>query len=327
MKTQKNIAHLFLFCFLLFFITPTSYALNAVASIKRVKGEVQVERGERQKKLMTGRVGLVLNDHDVVITGNRAKATILFRDGSEIRLFPKTRFQITKSKETTSGGKRKFINRFMLKLGSFWGKFSKGKQSTLIRTPTATAGIKGTTVAFSQKNGKFSAALSSGVVSIQNQDGKIDLQPGQMVENLEETGSIQEKIVDLPYQIRINPEHQKIKPPKQGDEATVFFTLQLIDTKANKNIAKSGEVYVSINSDKLVFKQNIRLNSRGYARIQAKVLPFGKKEYQKGRLEIYAVMDGEEFMNVGAGHTLVTFDVPKGAGKTFRIDVNSGSIN
>ena len=63
-------------------------AINAVASIKAISGEVKIERLKRN---IPGRKGLVLNDKDIVITGHRAKTTILFRDGSEIRLFQNSR--------------------------------------------------------------------------------------------------------------------------------------------------------------------------------------------------------------------------------------------
>ena len=55
----------------LFFITvPSVHALSAVASIKSMLGDVKIQRFQR---FIPGRRGLVLNDEDVVITGQNAK--------------------------------------------------------------------------------------------------------------------------------------------------------------------------------------------------------------------------------------------------------------
>lgn len=327
MKTNNAILRAGIALMVLFMFSPVAYGLNAVASIKKVDGRVQIERGQAPKRLLIGRAGLILNDHDVVITGNQSKATILFRDGSEIRLFQKTRFEISQSKEDTSTGSRKFINKLMLRFGSFWGKFTKGNQTTRVHTPTATAGIKGTIVSFKEDNGKFSASLSSGLVEIKNDDAVIDLKSGQMINNVATTGSIQDKITDLPYQIRINPDRQKIDLPRTGEQTSVFFTLQLVNVKSNTNVNRSGRIYLSVDSNKIVFPHTIQLNDRGYTRVQAKIDPFLRKDYKKGQLEIIAIMDGEQFLDVGAGQTFITYDIPKGADKTIRIDGGTGQIN
>lgn len=320
----------FLKTFLLLFIlssieTAQVFALNAVASLKKVDGHVQVER-ETSNNIIIGRIGLILKDQDTIITGNQSKATILFRDGSEIRVFQKTRFTISNSKETETNGSRLLINKLILKLGSFWGKFTKGKQNTFIETPTATAGIKGTIVSFKEQNGKFSASLATGSVTIENDDNIVTLNPGTMVNRITKTGSIQDKVMDLPYLIQINPDQQKIDIPIVGEESEIYLSLQMINVKSNKNVNLKGPIYLSVNTDRLEFPDRISLNNRGYTRIKAKVKPFSKKDYKNGKLEIIAIMDGEKFINVASGHTLLTYDMPKSSIKTIKIDSQSGEI-
>jgi len=124
----------------------TVFAISgATASIKDIQGNVDVER---KGNIITARKGLILHDNDLVLTNSRSKVTIIFRDGSVIRLFSNTKFLIEKSVEVKKGT-RKFINRFILRVGSFWGKFTKNIQNTVIKTPTATCGIKGTSVSLS----------------------------------------------------------------------------------------------------------------------------------------------------------------------------------
>ena len=127
-----------------FWIEKPTFALNAVASIKKITGDVQIKRSTR---VFPGRKGLILNDEDLVTTLSTGKVTLLFRDGSEIRLYENTKFIIEKSTEV-KGEKRGFFHNITLQIGSFWGKFVKGHQVTTIKTPTATCGIKGTNVSF-----------------------------------------------------------------------------------------------------------------------------------------------------------------------------------
>ncbi len=309
-------------CLILIVSAKPTYGLEAVASIKNLKGTVDIQR---DNNIIAGRKGLILHDRDLVVTNKNSRVTLMFRDGSVIRLFPNTKFLIEKSVETKSGSRR-FLNNFRLKLGSFWGKFTKKRQQTVIKTPTATCGIKGTTVAFTERAGNLSVSLSTGAVSLKNETEEIDLQSGELVENIGITGKISNKIRPLPYKVTIKADKQKIDLPQPGKEREIYFTLQLIDVKTNKNVARAGSVYISHEVDKISFDTDIHLNSRGYARIKAVVKPFENNDYKSGQAEIIAVMDGEEYMDIGAGHTVLTYDIPKQIKKKLKIDASTGNI-
>lgn len=298
-------------------------AINAVASIKAVSGEVKIQR---QRRNIPGRKGLVLRDKDVVITGHRAKTTLLFRDGSEIRLFQNSRFTIEKTEEL-KGAQRGFLNNFILKAGSFWGKFTKNKQRTKIVTPTATCGIKGTSVSFAERNGKLNVSLSTGAIELENEDETIQLEAGKMVNGITQTGTFSDKIQDLPYRLVVRPDNSKISIPTSGNEHSIDLTIQLINVKTKQNVARSGEVFFSLRTDKIEFPERVRLNNRGYVRVEAIIKPFQKGDYGDGRIEVEAVAEGEAFMDVGTGQTILTYDVPKKFQKTIRIDATSGQIN
>ncbi len=313
----------------IFLYAPAGFALDVVATIKEIKikdksGYVDVIKKKDNKKV-SGIPGMILNDKDWIKTGGKSKVTIEFRDGSVIRLFQHTEFLIERSKESEKGSRR-FLHNFKLKLGSFWGKFTKKRQKTVIRTPTATCGIKGTTVAFSEKSGKLDVSLSTGKVSIENESEMIDLEPGKMAQKITRRGSIRDKVSDLPYLITIKPDNNRIELPKMGNKKELYFTLQLVNNKTNQNISRPGSVYISLRLDKIKFRQDIRLNSRGYARVKAIVRPFTDKEdYGNGNVEIIAVMDGEKYLDTGAGHTTLTYDVP-GSIKTIKIKARSGNF-
>ncbi|MCG8337725.1 MAG: FecR family protein [Proteobacteria bacterium] len=307
------------------FLLPVSTvsAINAVASIKDTIGEVQIQRLKRN---IPGRKGLILNDQDVVVTGLRAKATILFRDGSEIRLFQNTRFVIEKSEEM-EGNQRGFLNNFLLKTGSFWGKFTKNTQKTKIITPTATCGIKGTSVSLSERNGRLNVSLSTGAIELENEDEKIDLAAGMMVNGITQQGSFKDKVTDLPYRLVVEPDSSKLNLPTAGNESKVDFTLQVVNVKTKQNEYRSGSVFFSVKTDKIIFPDRVILNDRGYARVTATIKPFQKADYGEGRIEVVAVTEGESAMDIGTGEVLLTFDIPKKFQKTIRIDAESGEVN
>ena len=68
-------------------------AQDAVATLYSSTGVVEVTLSKSMRTTQ-GREGLLLYERDLVRTGVDGKATILFRDGSEIRLFENTEFQI-----------------------------------------------------------------------------------------------------------------------------------------------------------------------------------------------------------------------------------------
>jgi hypothetical protein len=302
--------------------TPSAGAIEAVASVKNLKGDVEIQRNN---VTISARTGLILHDKDLVVTYQQSRITIEFRDGSVIRLFPNTKFLIEKSEEATEGPRR-FLNNFRLKLGSFWGKFTRHYQETAIYTPTATVGIKGTTVAMSERNDSLVVSLSSGKVQIANQSETIELLPGQIARKITRLEPIKDKIEALPYQILIKPDKDRVSIPKKGEAAELYFTLQLIDLRTNKNAERAGDVYISVASDYLIFDQDIRLNPRGYARIKAFVKSPDKVDHIMDQVEIFALMDGEEYLDVRAGSTLLKLDYPKEQNQKLKIDASSGDV-
>ena len=66
-------------------------AQDVVATLDLSTGVVEVTLSKSMRTTQ-GREGLMLYERDLVRTGVDGKATILFRDGSEIRLFENTEF-------------------------------------------------------------------------------------------------------------------------------------------------------------------------------------------------------------------------------------------
>ena len=323
MKKTNNILFLIGFLGTVLSIAPTSaLAIEAVASFGKLNGNVQVLRDARK---IPGRVGLILNDKDVVVTGNDGRVTIIFRDGTEVRLFQESRFIIEKSEET-GDEQRSMLYNFQLSVGSFWGRFAKGRQHTKISTPSATIGIKGTNVAFSQRGNQLDVALSEGKVLVENETHQIELRPGKRLLGVQRRGTIKDKQSSMPYQVSIKPDTSHIKLPAAGEQEDMFFTLQLIDLKTRQNLHRTGKVYMTLDNDKFIFPAEVELNKRGYARVRAIIKPFQTKDYKNGQLTMFAVMDGPQAMEVGVGESLLSYDIPQKIKRTIRVDMSTGQM-
>ncbi len=322
MKKTALLSAPLLLMFALFLWIPDASAINAVASIKDIQGQIDIER---QHSKLAARNGLILYDNDTVVTGDHSKATIVFRDGSIIRLFGNTRFMIEKSVEAKKGSRR-FLHKIFLKLGSFWGKFSRKYQNTTIRTPTATAGIKGTIIVMTEQDGKMGISLTTGAVTINNDSEAITLQPGQMLMGITQRGSIGDKIQNLPYRLIFKSDHPEVIIPGSGNEVEIFFTLQMVQKTKNLNASRTGPVYISHSFDNIRFEPDIHLNERGYARIKATVQPFQGRERLRETAEITALMDGETFIDVDAGQVILALIQAGQKAKTLKVDVKSDRI-
>ena len=296
-----------------------AHALNAIASIKSLNGNVQVQR---KNHILAARSGLVLNDKDMVKTLNNGRVTLLFRDGSEVRLFANTTFIIEKTSES-KGKKRRFINLFKLKLGSLWGKFSRSSKKTMIITPTATAGIKGTNLTLSEQDNRLDVSLSSGKVELENDDQIFELNPGLQVKGIEKTGTFDHKVTPIPYRIQLRAV-EELKIPKDGSNE-LNFTVQLVRTNGNQNVSQSANIYFSSNIDKISFP-DVKLNNRGFANFKANVQPFQKADFDKGRIEIYAIADADNNLDIASGYLSLFFAKPKSSSQTLRINASTGEL-
>ena len=315
-----------LLCFILGLLlagNQAASAIEAVASVKAIKGPVDIKRDDRT---IAARTGLILHDKDLVVTHTQSRITIMFRDGSLIRLFPNTKFLIEKSEEAPAGP-RGFLHKFRLKLGSFWGKFTRNRQKTVINSPTATVGIKGTTVALAARDELLQVSLTTGTVQIENQTEAVELEAGQFARNIPKNGSFSQNIETLRYQLIIRPDKGDIQVPEPGNTEELYFTLQLVDLKTNKNLERSGDVYISIATDNIVFDENIYLNNRGYARVKATISAPEKIPDKVDTVEVFALMDGEEHLDIKAGSTILFLEYPEGINKRLKIDASSGEVD
>jgi hypothetical protein len=291
-----------------------------IASLQRVDGPVSVTAAAN-KESVQGRNGLLLHAGDTVITGQDGHATIKFRDGSEIRLFPNTNF-VVESKEQP-GAERIFHVNLLMKIGSFWGNFVKQRQVANITTPTATIGIKGTTLRVVQRDDQARVALTEGLISVANQREEVELQPGQRLPNFTRSDTLADKIQAIPYKLDLRSDQKKLEF-RGGQPVDVSINIQLVDIKSGNPVRRSGPIYLRSNYDKIDYPARASLDERGFARVTIRVKPPEPADAElNGNVYVWALLDQEQADDTAEGRILFTLPTPPGK-EHIRVESKTG---
>jgi hypothetical protein len=307
---------------LLCLFAPAAWAQEAeiIASLQRVEGPVQVTQAA-DKETVQGRNGLLLHAGDTVITGQDGHATIKFRDGSEIRLFPNTNFVVeAKEKE---GPERIFNVNLIMKIGSFWGNFVKQRQIAKITTPTATIGVKGTTLRVVERNDQERVALTEGLISVSNAREEVELQPGQRLPNFTRSDTLADKIQAIPYKLELRSDQKQLAFPSQ-QAVDVSINIQLVDIKSGSPIRRAGALYLRSNYDKIDYPARASLDERGFARVTIRVKPPEPADAElNGNVYVWALLDQEQADDTAEGRILFTLPTPPGK-EHIRVESKTG---
>lgn len=293
-----------------------------VASLQSMLGHVQVLQ-KANGETVQGRVGLLLHNGDTVITENDSRATVKFRDGSEIRLFQNTRFVLQAAKESM-GSDRSFRYDLLLKVGSLWGLFVKQHQTAKLSTPTATIGIKGTSLRVVEHDNKARVALSEGVIDVSNQRKTVELDAGQRITDFSSVDDISKKVEPIPYKLELHSEKRKLGFASNQPEE-VFITLQLTNVTTGREVPRPATIYFRSNYDKITYPPVAKLDDRGFARVP---LTFGAPEpadaQLNGNVYVWAVIDSGDADDTGEGRILFNIPVPKGE-EHIKVNSNTGA--
>lgn len=291
-----------------------------VASLQRVQGTVHVEQKATGETLV-GRNGLLLRHGDTVVTEDKSRASVKFRDGSEIRLFPGTRFTV--QADELEGQERFFSMKLLMKLGSFWGNFVKQRQIAQIDTPTATIGIKGTTLRVTDSGQSARVALTEGLIDVSNDRTQVELQPGKRLTEFARTDDLATKVADIPYQLDLTTEQRELSFPN-GRPEEVNLTIQLVDIKSGNAVARSGLLYLRSNYERIAYPATAALDERGFARVRIELQPPEPADADlNGNVYVWAVIDQADADDTKEGRVLLKIPVPAGEAKV-KVDARTG---
>ena len=293
---------------------------DIVGSLQNLLGRVQVVQ-KANGETVPGRTGLLLRAGDTIITAEQARATIKFRDGSEVRLFQNTRFVLQGAKESV-GSERSFKLDLFLRAGALWGNLAKQRQVAHITTPTVTIGVKGTTLRVSEDAGKGRVALTEGLIEVGNDVKTIDLQAGQRLTEFTRGEDLSLKVQPIPYKVEIKPDKRALTFEKNQPEA-VFVNLQLITVATGKEVPRRGKIYFRSNYERVTFPET-ELDERGFARASLRFEPPQPADAElNGSVYVWAVIDQADADDTAEGRALFTIPVPAGQ-ERIRIDSDKG---
>jgi len=272
---------------------------DAIATLINLEGTVKVIT-KQSKKGEHAREGMLLFNENKIHTSLNSKTSILYRDGSRIRLFQNSKLIMNFSEEKFSA-KRNFNYHLTLNGGSVRGRFKKGRQSTKIRTPTAIIGIKGTSFRISEKNYKSTVSLTEGQLEVSNLKTKVIINTGQWLNNFNPNTNLTKLVSSLPNILSLKTNVYEIDFEDE-ESKQIELSLQIQNTISEKSIKRSGFVVFDSNYKKINLPERIFLNERGFAKILVGINPpnLNNQEFI-GLIKIRAYLDEEGFDDVADG--------------------------
>lgn len=146
-----------------------------VALMLKSKGQVHL-RAAAQKDWEPAKVGARLHSGEIVRTGDRSLAAIVFTDDKSL-------LKVRSNSSVTIKGQRQknsIVKTVTLNLGQIWSKVTKQNTSMRIETPSGVATVKGTEFNCSFVSGIFMIYCKEGLMDVFNQWGRILLGADEM---------------------------------------------------------------------------------------------------------------------------------------------------
>lgn len=169
-----------IFIFLGVLMMQSLVIVQRIASVSGAAGDVFVRAATDEDFRPLGDTDHVLAGY-IVRTGTDGEVTLNWVDGSRIRLAPETSIKVRKCSLNTST--RETTSLFDLDAGRIWVRVLSalgGKTKFEVRTPTATAGVRGTVFSVAvDDDGQTSVAVYEGEVAVDTDSGSATVKPGQ----------------------------------------------------------------------------------------------------------------------------------------------------
>ena len=167
-----------------------------VASIHELDGLVQLTPQQTGRKLVA-RSGSFLGEEDILETGKDGRVSILFRNGSKIRLFEDTKLSIQKALEANIVT-RAFEIEIQLHTGSIRANFLPGQQIASIQTPQATIKVDGTVFRMEEKpRSGTTISMTEGKLFVNNGVSSTELFPGQRLSEVKYLDELSTKLENM----------------------------------------------------------------------------------------------------------------------------------
>ena len=271
-----------------------------VASIHELDGLVQLTPQQTGRKLVA-RSGSFLGEEDILETGKDGRVSILFRNGSKIRLFEDTKLSIQKALEANIAT-RAFEIEIQLHMGSLRANFLPGQQIASIQTPQATIKVDGTVFRMEEKPGSGTTiSMTEGKLFVNNGVSSMELFPGQRLSEVKYLDELSTKLENMKTQIFMNltPETVDLR---EFTTQKMTLTLQLADLRSSKVVRSAGKIYLESDFYNLRLPSRTSLDSSGFVRVPVRIQPprVSDKAFD-GQIVVRAFLDSARHNSHGEG--------------------------
>jgi len=289
------------FQFLFFYSKSSAKSVPALAILSKIRGEIIAGP---KNKLVNGFNGKMLWKRYYIKTRKNSSTTIFFKDGSEIRLFEQSNLIIGLKKSAT---KRWVRYRILLKEGSFWGYFARGKSPVEVSGKDFRLLASNASIRFSKQGNSHNISANSGIVKVFNNVSSVKLISGQRLYNVQKNDFLPQKTSPFPNQLKLSVEPKNlIFSSKESLMINLF--IQVVRSGTETKINRPGPIYLRSNYYNLIIPNSIRLDTEGNAKISLEVLPPHSNDRTfEGSIIFQTLMDHKSFDDVKDGSLKVKF--------------------
>ena len=275
--------------------TCQAISLPDFAILSQIQGKIKAGTA---KKMMEGTNGMLLRHRHRVKTDKDGKATIFFKDGSELRLFTDSELIVGAKKRHNSRWMR---YRLVLLSGSFWGHFVREKNPIEISGGTLRLQLSNASIRYSSKKTGTDISVLKGTVRVFNKSSFVKLHGGQRLYKIQKNDFMPQKVSIIPNQLKLSLGTSK--PVLLGDKTIELnLNLQVVRYGSDYTVERPSPIHLWANYYNLELPGSIRLNTNGNAKARIKVAPPSSEDRTfGGSVTFHAIIDQKGFDDVRDG--------------------------
>ncbi|BDA78480.1 hypothetical protein LPTSP3_g14100 [Leptospira kobayashii] len=209
-------------------------------------GDSKIQHADQTEE--KAQLGTSLKAGDNVVTGDNGKVDVQFPDGSSIRISPKSVIDFSKLSQNNAGTTDTQIS---LVSGKVFAKVNKAKKEDnfTVVTPTAIAGVRGTSFIVESGNGKPSQVkVVDGAVAFAPRVPALEKLSAEEINGNADLKKLQESIASVEVVLEKN---QGSTLSKKSEELSKIEKVESLDlNKALKTVEKEKPVVASANLTK-----------------------------------------------------------------------------
>lgn len=163
---------------LILLIASSVMLFASVGEMLAVKGDVKIVRDNKE---VVAKNGMAVEEKDVITTSNRAKAQIMFKDETVIRIGKSTTFKIEDYKFDGSANSKANLKVSKGFFKAITGKIGKvARDNFKLKTKTATCGIRGTHFMGLVGDTEEKIACTKGAITVEAKGRSVDVLAGEI---------------------------------------------------------------------------------------------------------------------------------------------------